>query len=105
MGARNNFVVSFLQRGTRRVVDIDSCPIATPAINEAYEKARKLIFETIKTTPPKKGATLLFREGNNGVETKNNNFISETVDGIDFEYRAGEFFQNNPFVLPVRLYG
>jgi len=34
------------------------------------------------------------------VYTDSNEVVRETVNGRLFEYRAGEFFQNNPFALP-----
>ena len=82
---------------------MESCPIATPAINAKYAEMRDSIAQALKEKPTKKGATLLLREHSDGIETKGNNFILQRVGEVDFLYRAGEFFQTNPFVLPVCL--
>jgi hypothetical protein len=52
----------------------------------------------------KRGATLLFRDSdNNYIETNNNNLVSQTVCGVKFTFKAGEFFQNNNFVIPLMV--
>ena len=48
----------------------------------------------------KKGGTLLFRDTLEGVITDPKKTASEKVGGLLFQFRAGEFFQNNPFILP-----
>ena len=46
--------------------------------------------------------TLLLREVQGGrVETDANTTVSEEVGGIVFHYRTTDFFQNNPFLLPL----
>ena len=98
--------IGFQQRGTRVIEDIPACIIATPAINERYAERREEIRNNmILNGMPKKGATLLFREGvKDGevhVETNFREIMEEQVLGVTFKYRASEFFQNNAFALPA----
>jgi tRNA (uracil-5-)-methyltransferase len=65
-----------------------------------YAEARKSIEKS--AVGKKKGATLLFREADDGVvETDNRAYITQTVKNIKFKFKAGEFFQNNPYVLSL----
>ena len=97
--------IGFQQRGTRVIEDIPSCVIATPAINRKYAEVRKAVQDEVNLKIPKKGATLLFREGlkdgNVHVETNFREIMEQKVLGTTFRYRASEFFQNNAFALPV----
>lgn len=96
--------IGFLRRGTRSIVNIDKCIIASDAINDRYKKMRQEILDSIRKKQVKRGATLLLREGDNGNVTSNHNdMIRQTVKDIVFEFKAGEFFQNNPHVLPLML--
>jgi len=94
-----DFPIGFLHQGQRRrIIDVPYCPIATKAINEALPAVR----ESVRTTAPKRknrGATLLLREGRDGVETKASEIISAQVGSTTYQFIAGEFFQNNPFIL------
>ena len=94
----HSFKVGFLKQGTRRVlVDVDQCPIATPAINEAMLPAKQRLQDRLHGL--KKGGTLLFRDTNQSISTDPNEFVQERVGNLTFQFRAGEFFQNNPFIL------
>jgi 23S rRNA (uracil1939-C5)-methyltransferase/tRNA (uracil-5-)-methyltransferase len=94
----HSFKVGFLKQGTRRVlVDIDQCPIATPAINQAMLPAKQRLQDRLHGL--KKGGTLLFRDTNQSISTDPNEFVQERVGNLTFQFRAGEFFQNNPFIL------
>ena len=99
-GGKNNkeLTVGFLKQGSRKMlVDVPQCPIATDPINEALPRAR----EELKQAPRKKrGGTLLLREVMEGVVTDPKQFVSEKVGDLIFHFKAGEFFQNNPFILP-----
>lgn len=90
--------IGFLRNGSRRaLVDVTHCPIATDAINQALPMAR----EELKNAPKKKkGGTLLLREVIEGVVTNPKQLVSEKVGDLIFHFKAGEFFQNNPFLLP-----
>ena len=46
------------------------------------------------------GETLLLRDARDGVATDPNSEVHEEMMGLTFKFRAGEFFQNNPFVIP-----
>ena len=48
----------------------------------------------------KKGGTLLLRDTLEGVITDPKKTVSEKVRDLIFQFKAGEFFQNNPFILP-----
>lgn len=88
--------IGFLRAGTRNaMVDVESCPIAMPALNEALGRAR----EAARAGSYKNGATLLLRAGVNGVLTRPDAITVEQVGGMRFEFLAGDFFQNNPFIL------
>lgn len=99
----SDLLIGFQKRGTRIIMDVEECIIASEAINTKYATVRSKIVNEIETNGvPKKGATLLFREGDNGfVETSPKNDITQSVSGLVFKYKAGEFFQNNAFVLPL----
>jgi len=93
-----DLTIGFLKYGSRRaLVDVKNCPIATDAINEALPEARN----GLKNVPRKKrGGTLLLREVLEGVVTDPKLLVSERVGELIFHFRAGEFFQNNPYILP-----
>ena len=93
-----DLTIGFLKQGSRRaLVDVKNCPIATDAINQALPEARN----NLKNVPRKKrGGTLLLREVLEGVVTDPKLLVSERVGELIFHFRAGEFFQNNPYILP-----
>jgi 23S rRNA (uracil1939-C5)-methyltransferase/tRNA (uracil-5-)-methyltransferase len=91
--------IGFLKYGSRKVViDVPSCPIATDEINEKLPAAREELHQTLKK---KKGGTLLLRHTLEGVVTDPKKVVSEKVGELIFQFKAGEFFQNNPFILPL----
>jgi 23S rRNA (uracil1939-C5)-methyltransferase/tRNA (uracil-5-)-methyltransferase len=95
-------VIGFQHWTSRQLVDVESCIIATDAVNEAYQSARKHLLETPYAR--KKGATLFFREQDGGiVSTDSREIITTTVGNLQFQYRAGNFFQNNNHVLPLMV--
>jgi 23S rRNA (uracil1939-C5)-methyltransferase/tRNA (uracil-5-)-methyltransferase len=88
--------IGFLRAGTRHaMVDVKACPIAMPVLNEALARAR----EAARAGSYKNGATLLLRAGANGVLTRPDAITVEQVGTMRFEFLAGDFFQNNPFIL------
>lgn len=96
--------IGFLLAGQRsHLVDVPQCPIAMDEINEALPRIRKETRANAKAY--KKDATLLLRATEGRVETNHRNPISETVStqagDITFHFLAGDFFQNNPFILPA----
>ncbi len=93
--------IGFLEAGSRtRIQDVPRCEIAMPEINERLSTLREEIF---RTGPERyqRGATLLLRAAGGRVITDNKEIAIEEVDGIRFEFQAGDFFQNNPFILPA----
>lgn len=93
------FPIGFLHQGQkRRIIDVPQCPIATEEINGALPALREKVRQE---TPRKKnrGATLLLRQGQEGVETNPKEIISTQVGKTTYQFIAGEFFQNNPFIL------
>jgi 23S rRNA (uracil1939-C5)-methyltransferase/tRNA (uracil-5-)-methyltransferase len=92
--------IGFLRAGTRsRIVDVSRCDIAMDELNaelgalRAGVRAGALDF--------KNGATLLLRAAEGRVLTRNDEKAAETVNGMRLEFQAGDFFQNNPFILPA----
>ena len=92
-----NMPVGFIMQGRRNMlVDVEQCPIASDAINKALPEARA----KIKKSNPRRGGTLLLRDCMEGVCQDNNAIQTERVGNIAYQFCAGEFFQNNPFILP-----
>lgn len=96
--------IGFLLAGQRsHLVDVPHCPIAMDEINQAMPRIREETRANAKAY--KKDATLLLRATEGRVETNHRNPISETVTtdngDIKFHFLAGDFFQNNPFILPA----
>ena len=90
--------IGFQQYGRRSLVDIDSCEIAKKDINTSLKKIRDNILE--KASSYKKGATILIRSDiNDQIHTSSDSIAEEVVEDIKFNFTAGSFFQNNPFIL------
>jgi 23S rRNA (uracil1939-C5)-methyltransferase/tRNA (uracil-5-)-methyltransferase len=93
--------IGFLRHGRRRkIVDAPNCPIATDAINTAMPEAREEARRAGGKKRRQRGGTLLMRDVLEGVVTDPQAIVSERVGVTTFQYKAGEFFQNNPFILP-----
>jgi 23S rRNA (uracil1939-C5)-methyltransferase/tRNA (uracil-5-)-methyltransferase len=93
--------IGFQKAATRAIVDVPQCPIASPAINEALPVQRKRLQEEEGLF--RKGGTLLMRDCREGVETDMKAVVSEAIGDKVFKFVAGEFFQNNPHVLPLMV--
>ena len=93
--------IGFLKHGRRHdIIDVEQCVIATDAINQALPEMReKAIMEGGKKRR-QRGGTLLLRETLEGVINNPKTVVSEKVGALTFQFKAGEFFQNNPFILP-----
>lgn len=90
--------IGFLRLGARnRLVDVPQCPIATEEINQALPGIRDKV--RAEAGNYRRGATLLVRAAVEGVITDPGAVITEEVAGKQFRFLAGEFFQNNPFIL------
>ena len=91
--------IGFLQVGRRsRLVDVEQCPIATEKINATLPKVRETVLAN--SGQYKNGATLLLRETEEGVATDHRAIVTEAVGDLKFRFKASEFFQNNPVLLP-----
>eukprot|EP00037_Helgoeca_nana_P003047 m.37715 g.37715 ORF g.37715 m.37715 type:complete len:520 (-) comp13176_c0_seq1:182-1741(-) len=109
--------IGFLRAGGhgRAIVDVPECPIATPAINaqlpavreaaRAAARAEAAEAESPTSTGRRRrlnGKTVLLRDSGSGIiETNQKGLVRSTVNGLTFEYLAGEFFQNNASLLPA----
>ncbi len=91
--------IGFLRNGRRNsILDVPQCPIAMDEINEAMPELRKLAHQNAKQY--KKGVTMLMRATEGRVETNHRAIATEHVGDLSFNFLAGDFFQNNPFILP-----
>lgn len=93
--------IGFLQYGRRnQLVDVEQCPIATEAINEALPEAREAARRSGGKKRRQRGGTILLRDVLEGVVSDPQAIVSERVNELTLQFKAGEFFQNNPFILP-----
>ena len=93
--------IGFLQHGRRsQLVDVEQCTIATEAINEALPEMRAAARRSGGKKRRQRGGTLLLRNVLEGVISDPQTIVSERVGGLTLQFKAGEFFQNNPFILP-----
>jgi 23S rRNA (uracil1939-C5)-methyltransferase/tRNA (uracil-5-)-methyltransferase len=90
--------IGFQKADSRAIVDVPQCPIASPAINEQLGPARKRLRDGEVTF--RRGGTLLMRDSEDGVITDMKALATEKVGEYAFQFIAGEFFQNNPHMLP-----
>lgn len=95
---RSDTPIGFQKVGSRAIVDVPHCPIASPAINEKLPIARDELRSGKRRF--KKGGTLLLRDADEGVVSDMSRVATESVGKYRFSFVAGEFFQNNPHVLP-----
>lgn len=95
--------IGFLRVDNRGLVDVPQCPIATEAINRALPAARERVGERFQQASGKRrlrDGTLLLRDTREGVLTEMTAVATERIGDWYFTFKAGEFFQNNPFILP-----
>lgn len=99
-----DFPIGFLKVGRRmQLVDVLHCPIAIDSINQALPSVRQDVLE--KAPAFKKGGTLLLRASADTHHASSRVIQScdeealERVNGFEFKFPAGDFFQNNPFIL------
>jgi 23S rRNA (uracil1939-C5)-methyltransferase/tRNA (uracil-5-)-methyltransferase len=92
--------IGFLAAGRRsQLVDVPRCVIAMDAINAALPGIRAGLRAKANTF--KRGSTVLMRATGDMVETDFKATASERVGELTFQFLAGDFFQNNPFILPA----
>lgn len=96
-----DFPIGFLAAGTsRRIVDVPACPIATDAVNAALPRLREQMRSRAARGEFRRGVTMLIRETLEGIATDHKAPVSERVGDLVLKFVAGDFFQNNPFILP-----
>ena len=113
-GKDENPPIGFLRQGSRHdIVDVPRCEIATEAINQALLDIRTDVRSRLKAGEFKRGATLLLRHAVEGVITDYDAVITEEIPlpppgsggqapkSLRLRFLARDFFQNNPFILPV----
>jgi tRNA/tmRNA/rRNA uracil-C5-methylase (TrmA/RlmC/RlmD family) len=81
-----------------RTLDVPTCPLATDAINERLPTLRAEVAANLSSY--RRGASLLLRDAASGVTTDFRAVITEEVGDLSLNFLAGDFFQNNPFLLP-----
>ena len=119
--------IGFMQKGQRRTMDIEDCPIGTDAVRMGMKRERSRVAEELDKY--QRGATILLRESTLRVPnddekaskslpetlkttgpaytefksciTDNNATSTEYIDDFVFTNTAGAFFQNNNSILPV----
>ncbi|CZT51253.1 related to endo-exonuclease yNucR [Rhynchosporium secalis] len=129
-GARKYFDkvpdIGFMQKGLKKTLDIEDCPIGTDAVRMGMKRERLRVAEEMKKY--RNGATILLRESTDRVQnddeaasqtlpntikvtsashtefkscvTDNNGTSTEYIDDFVFTSIAGSFFQNNNSILP-----
>lgn len=91
--------IGFILNGRRTtLIDVPQCPIASSTINDVLPAVRAKLIE--RSGKLRRGGTLLLRDCIEGVCTDNNAVVTEIVRGVSYQFCAGEFFQNNPHILP-----
>ena len=97
--SKNGMPIGFVMQGRRNtLVDVEYCPIASNSINAELPQARADLLE--HSAKLRRGGTLLLRDCQEGVCQDNRAIVTEKVGNIYYQFCAGEFFQNNPFILP-----
>jgi 23S rRNA (uracil1939-C5)-methyltransferase/tRNA (uracil-5-)-methyltransferase len=92
--------IGFLANGQRsRIIDVPQCTIAMETINTALPEIRAGIRAKAHTF--KRGSTILMRATGDRVETDFRATATERVGDLTFQFLAGDFFQNNPYILPA----
>ena len=92
--------IGFLRAGSRHaLVDVPRCEIAMTELNAALTAVREEARRD--SASYRNGATLLLRASQGGVLRRAGDLAVEEVNGVRFEFQAGDFFQNNPFILPA----
>lgn len=122
--------IGFMQKGQRKTLDIEDCPIGTDAVRMGMKRERLRVAEELEKY--QRGATILLREstqripksetnGDKHLETPsntirtdhdtysdlktcitdNNATSTEYIDSFLFTNPAGSFFQNNNSILPI----
>ncbi len=98
--------IGFKEKASHRLVGVPYCHIATPAINNALCRTREEKQEEARRgllKKPGNGAMLLLRDSNGTVEMNHTMYVNAMVKGLVFKFQAGNFFQNNPYMLDLMV--
>lgn len=91
--------IGFLHHSNKdQIIDLQSCAIAMQPLNEVLPKLKEATRGRARAIKEK--GSLLMRVNEDTVETHEANVVSEKVGDLTFHFLAGDFFQNNPFILP-----
>lgn len=122
--------IGFMQKGQRKTLDIEDCPIGTDAVRMGMKRERLQVAADLQKY--RRGATILLRESTKRISnpnegdvtvveelpntikatfetysefksciTDNNATSTEYIDSFIFTNPAGSFFQNNNSILPI----
>lgn len=92
--------IGFLSAGNGSyIVDVPRCEIAMEEINAALPEVRARVHR--HAADFRRGSTILMRAAKEGVTTDFKATVTERVGDLEFRFLAGDFFQNNPFILPL----
>lgn len=100
--------IGFNEKGRRRVLDIEECPIATEALNRGLTSERARVRANLASF--KRGATLLLRQHSTKLATEDiktsfvtdsKKVITEYIGEVKLQSPAGAFFQNNNAIMPL----
>lgn len=75
--------IGFMLKGTRKTMDIEDCPIGTPAVRLGMKRERKRVADDINVY--QKGATLLLRENTRRIPKGDKGEISQEAEEDDKE--------------------
>lgn len=101
--------IGFRSATSRQIVDVQTCALATDAINAELATLRNAVRDQtgsgagVRGGRRRRGATLLLREASSGVTSDPDARVTERVGELQLEFFAREFFQNNPFLLPAMV--
>ena len=93
--------IGFMEKGRRRVLDIEDCPIGTDAVREGMKRERERVARELHTF--KKGATLLLRESTKRTPTAKANSeqpepTPDTLTDITPSSITPETVNGHPFI-------
>lgn len=105
--AESEFPIGFLRQSSRfALIDVPRCEIATEEINAKLTEVRAEVYA--RRHEFKRDSTVLIRQASEGVTTDSTAVITEEIPlsgpgaaRLRLRFPAGNFFQNNPFILPA----
>lgn len=90
--------IGFHHHNSKQLIDIDFCHLALPEINEALPALKCSVRQAGKRY--KTDETLLIRAASGDIATDPSTAITEHIGELNLHFLAGDFFQNNPYLLP-----